>query len=689
MARAILLAAVAFLGMSSSAQAVNELLSSAPSNSQWVLPPDGGEARISGRDARYPELDFDLAKLKLGPVRITIETDAPSFYVMPGRKRIKFDVSQIKHELVLDASGELKFDGKTDAQWNEDWKQGLAREGATSVTLRFSKCEFVKVNWEQTMRRADEQEAIDEPVAQPEAQNTQPIDAAPTEPALEGQAILDMAKSAVVELHVYRESQSVASVGQAVVVEASGLAVAPLHVVDGARRVLAKIAGVESMVEVNAAAWDTELDLALLQLNLTDPMARAAIRSVAISPLAPGEGEKLWLIGLADGQMRIDSTTVQAIVGYDELDQSIRKVMRHSVLSRWIVTTGTVPMAMAGGAALDQRGQLVGIPAWSWRTKSEQSALMSITSVPRLIEQRPVELATWDQLATAVAGTQSPRTTFPRLAVESSTDAQTVRLAGGALEQKHECSLCKGEGVLTRKVRAGFEYAGGLKTPVYQYESYTCTRCEGSGLEPIAQVYRQLSGLAQAIARSNPADPAMADALDKVRDMLRQMGQNHFLSLQTHINAEAKKTLGAGARQIGQPVTLVGQLVRTVEVPGAGQPAMGLKLSIAGEESEDRQASRGSETKVLLIDPRYVDRGQGNLAVVSGVLAGYVSVDATSAPMAVISHAMIVPIDEDKLIERKTADDLNKERESERDRRREQIERERERDRDDDDRNRD
>lgn len=675
-----LLAAVLIFLMAPRTWAVNEILTDAESNGQWVLPPDGGEARISGRDARYPELEFDLEKFKQGPVQILIETDATSFYVMPGRKRIRLKVEKLKHELRLDTEGVFKVDGKTEADWTKDWKEGLAREGTKTITLRFTKCEFVKVNWRQTIReRAEEPVQIDDDPTVLVVGD--PIEIEPADPAMAGEAIMELAKGAVVELHVFREGMSVAAVGSAIVVAPSGLAVTNLHMVEGAKRVTAKIAGVDQAIEVTPAGWEAELDLALVQLSQANPLARAAIRPVEIASGAPSAGDKLWTVGLVNGQVKINSAKVLGTCGYDELDGDIRKAMRHSVLSQWVVTEGSMPIAMAGGAALNERGQLVGVPTWTWRTKAESSPLLSATHLKRLMDQRPIEPPKWDQLALATVGSQPPRTTFPRLVVELPEDEQGVKRAGLVVDKAHECGLCKGDGVLTKRNKVGYETAGNMRVPIYQNESYTCTRCQGSGLQPINLLYRQLSGLADAVARADRSDEDMTAALDNIRDSLREMGQNHFRSLQGLINAEAKKTLGGGSKDIGTPVALVGQLVRTVEVPGAGQPAMGLKLSIASEDdrgSRSRSSSSSSgETKVLLVNPRYVDTGQGKLAVVTGLLAGYVNIDAKSGPVGVLSHVMVVPIDEDKIIVRKTAEELNADREAEREKRREALERSR------------
>ncbi len=696
MHRHLLFAALACFLTAGLAHGRDELLTDADENGKWILAPDGGEARISGRDARYPELILDLQKVKRGPVKLQVETDARYFYVKPGRKRIKLNVNALRHELTLDTQGTIKLDGETDEDWTQDWKDGLEKQDVQDITLRFSRCDYVKVTWRQTLRPVDPIDPID-PVG-PADPTGDPADAigddpAPAEaPALGGEVIGDKAKGAVVQLRVYRENEHIATDGMATIIDPTGLAVANLHVVEGARRVEAILAGVDEPIEVTPAGFDADLDLVLLQLSRANPMARATMAPLDLVPQAPGPQDKLWLVGMERGRHQFDAAKALGAAAYTDLDDKLRKSIGHGALSKWVIVEDRVSASMAGGAALDAQGRLVGIPTWSWRGDKDASLILSSTHFGRLIEDRPIDPPTWEQLNAKLADTQLPRTTFPTLAVDADQASRDVQRFTLMVDNGHECDLCKGETVLTKRVLAGYKRTAGLKVPIYHQESYVCPRCEGTGLDPQQQLNGQLSALADAVSRADMSDERMNHVLDATRDLIREMGHHHFRSLQIMLNSQAKQQVSAGSRKVGQPLMLAGELVRRVEVPGMTRPVMGIKLSVGDDDDGGggyRSRARKGETKMLLVDPVFTDRGSGKLALVTGVLAGYVRIDPDESPVAVVSRVMVVPIDEDKIIVRKTAEELNKEREAEREERRKEYEerqreierRERERDR--------
>jgi len=671
-----LLSSLALFLIADVAAGKDELLADAEENGKWLLSPDGGEARISGRDARYPELVFDFKQLQNGPAKALIETDAKYFYVKAGRKRIKIDMSALKHEVTIDVDGKLLVDGKSDKDRDEDWTKALEREGVETVTLRFARCDFAKVTWKQTFRKRKPRENDTDPANPVDPTNPETFEPAePEEPAMKDAALRELAQASVIQLRVHRENKHTTSTGLATIIHLDGLAVTNLHVVEGAKSVEAKLEGVDDWIEVTPAAWDAELDLALLQLSRANPIARATMKAVEIADKAPAAEDKLWLIGHTGKQMAIVGTTAESTGRYGDLDRSIQQQMRHSALSRWIIVSGQTPATIAGGAALDAQGRMVGIPAWLWNAKAESSLVLSSSHFQRLIESRPIEAPTWALLNTKLTGVQLPRTTFPRIRVDEDQSSVDLQRSTLMVERAHECDMCKGEGVLTKRVLTGYSRQGNVRTPIYQNEDYACPRCDGKGLEPKDKLHKQLATLSDSIARVNTSDTRIQDTLANTRDFMREMARNHFRSLQVVANAEAKKAIGSGSVHVGEAVILLGTLVRTVKIPGETAPAMGLRLSVDHTVDRSSRTSGKGETKVLLTDPVMVDRGEGKLAIVTGVLTGYVQMRADEAPTAVVSRCLIVPIDEDKIIVRKTAEELTAEREKEREQRRRELER--------------
>ncbi len=472
----------------------------------------------------------------------------------------------------------------------------------------------------------------------------------------------DVAAGAVVKLHVYRSGEDVAGIVPAVLIEPMGRAVATAHPLLGATRVEARLPGVREAVPVQPVAISGELNLAIVQLDINVPMVRAVAKPRQTLTDEPKRGDKLWLVSTEDPKHKLHRTQIIGTAVYDDLDARTLEYLRQSPMTKWIEVEAADDAAHGAKLAFDGEGRFAGFVAWTWLERRRSTPILAAVHVDELKASAQRHIAAWGQLEQQIAGQPPLPLQFPELRITPGRTEQSVRKATHLLDQAAICSLCKGWGTTERKRLAGYEsLGGGMRRPVFEYEDAPCPRCEGDGLATAGVLERSLAQLVDALARLNP-DPAdaaeRAETLSTTSQTVRRIAGRLTHPLAGRVNPEAEALFTDGPKRIGQPVVLIGELVRDVRVPGRTDTVMGVRMGAperrnapdtARSDSPYARRRAGDDDprrRVLVIDPALVDESDGQYAIVGGLLAGYVQYQRDLPPVPVLTRGLVAPLAE-------------------------------------------
>lgn len=643
-------------------------------NAKWTVDAEARTATIDADADRYPQIEFDMAAAReAGAIELRFNTDADYVYVFAGRRRERVQIDPGDHTFMLDVAGKrVTIDGEPAGdELAEDWKNGVASDRADGLGLRFGRIEQpLKLNW--TLKQtntgggqagADDGAGVDGEAGVGDAGN---IGA-----ALGVDELRNRAAGAVVELQVQRgERPTAAARVPAIIVERGGLAIAPLAPLADAQSVKARIAGAEELATVEPLAFDADANLAVVKIIADRPMFRAMMRHVEPAADAPAEDQRVYLAAYDGQRHALEPLTVESegAVSVDELNRRLREMLGHGGLTRWIELSRPVGTDQGGAAVLNDRGQLVGVAVWTWGANREGLAI-DASHVRGLLEKATdATLMTWPAFDTKLEGLTLALSDFPTLTVVQREDPEQVKRLVSGIEKGHVCSACDGNGYIARRVRVGWTSGGGMRKPIMQTRYFDCDRCEATGLRSDAAVVRGLENLATAAGTMDAQARDANQALQAARDALRTMALNHDAQLVRVLTERARVILGQGQAAVGQPIAVAGDLVRGIELPGRTDATVGV---VVGESRRD------ADLRTLVDRPVLMDAANGDRAIVVGILAGYVKSHSDKPPAAVISHAIVVPYEQDQIVVRKTAEELNEEKEEQLDEARREYERRR------------
>jgi len=665
------------------ARADSVLADESDANLKWIIRPDARSAAVSKVDDSSPEFDFSFAAVKKGPLELTIRTDADRVSVRLGRRGPRVDLKPNEENTLIVWVGPqpyIELNGERDEDWAEDIARALERDEPETLTLDFGRADGVLLKWRQLPAPMIRQ--TDDPTEDAVAEDDAPAGDAPQ--PIDTTALLSRIQNGVIDLRIQRDVEGVVSIVPSPVLTDDHLVVVPAHALRGAKAVTVHVPEVNRPIEAQVVGVDMNIGLALLSLNTTFvPMARAVLEPIPLADAPPAEGEPLFIAARVGGQPRLASMPVEEVVAYNELDKSITSAMPHSPLSQWIQVEGGISSQQSGAPVLNRAGELVGIAAWAWTSRSRSAAVLSATHVQSLIESRKTEPIVLNALDQMTATVKLPRMSFARIETTDDQTAEELRRVTAVLRAAGNCRACDGSGAIMERKRVGYETFGTMRRAIYHNVYDHCAICEGTGLNDAETLKRTVGTVVTAAARLDANADDVTSSFEAVRDALRDLSLGHFQAVAELLNDQAKQTFVGGARKIGQPVVMIGTYIDEVELPGETQHFRGVRI-----ESE----TRGNETKALVVDPRYVDTAESSTAMITGILAGFIQQEADQSPVPLISHGLVIPIDMTKVVEHKTVEELNEELEAEREekrakieaerQRRERLERERERERD-------
>jgi len=670
------------------ASAEDDLLADDRDNLKWIIDRAAGTAAVSKVDDSTPELIFNFAAAKNGPLEFNIRTDTDRVQVRLDRRGPRLDLNAGRENTLIVWVGEqpyVELNGKRDEDWAEDLARALERGDPETVSLYFSRADGVLVKYRQlpapVMRETIEPIGDDDAMAT----RTGDDDAASPAASVDTEALLNRSKTGIVELRIDRGVPGVFTVVRSPVLTDRHFVVVPTRQLVGASGATVQLPGVGKTIEAKLVGVDPNVGLAMLELDTTFiPMARAAIKPVPIASSMPTEGEQVWLVTPTAAGPRLANLPVDDLVGYSELDGGLRAAIKHNALSQWIQVKGTITTDQSGAVAFNGAGELVGIAAWAWVDRSEASAILAATPIRSMIENPPAEPLGFAEFNETLSSVDLPRMSFAQIETVRDEPADQLRRVNAVLKIAAGCPVCDGSGVNLERRRVGYEQFGTMRRAIHHNVYDECETCQGSGLKDAPAFIRILEKVVSGAARLDGASVEAVESLRAAADNLRELTLANLEHMAGLVNADAQEKMAGGSRNIGQPIVLIGTYVDEVMLPGESEAFRGVKV-----DGPDRT----SAAKALVDQPRYVGTDEAPTAMVAGLLAGFVQQAADEPPVAVISHGLVIPIDATQAAERKTVEQLNEELEAEREARRELIEQrqrriEREREREERDRNR-
>ncbi len=593
-------------------------------NAKWAV--DGASASITRESDSTPELEMNFAPFRKGPVSFTFTTDASYVRVKPGYTSIKLALTGKRHTLVLSAAeGEpqLVYNGKADKALQAEWASAVAKMRKDELTLRFGRCESVKLRWQ----RGVAEHAAD-------AEHVDSLD--PDAPAgpLSADAALARLRRATVQLELQRDADWHRSLATAVLVGEKGLAVTHAHLLRGVTGGRVQIPGARAPVGVELVMVDTDADLALVRLDLSHAPTAALVEPLALAGAELAEKAVLWVGAVSGGRYDIAKAEVDKVVGYTELDARLRAVLEHRAGSRWLLLEEPLGPRHAGMPVLNEHGELVGFGTFALAARSRDGRVVSTAKLAELIGRQPLEPITFAGAQRKLAEGELPLTTYPRLRVEAAQTAQQLRRQGTQLHQTHECAACKGDPVITRRVKVGYRKSGNVREPVFEDREFACRVCDGTGLNDGESLWRSVANFTTVLAQTSKGDPAMGEVSRYVRENLRAMAEKHTVALTGLLAEHSKPALVGGPEMIGKPVVLIGTLRRGVEVPGGAGAVIGIGL--------DRDRVSGGY--FLLDGVRLEGSARAKVALAGGVIAGFVQEGDGMAAMPIVTGGFVVPL---------------------------------------------
>jgi hypothetical protein len=158
-------------------------------------------------------------------------------------------------------------------------------------------------------------------------------------------------------------------------------------------------------------------------------------------------------------------------------------------------------------------------------------AILSLTSMALAQTDKPVE-------ATPEHSHSPDKASTAERAPSKQADPAMALQAARQLLDRCACSLCKGEGAVTKKVHAGNE-AGplpGMTQPVYVLERFRCEKCDGVGLAQPDVVQRLAIAFLKRLCALAPDDPRAQKAVELSTDALRECAEKLLKPPAPHIH---------------------------------------------------------------------------------------------------------------------------------------------------------
>lgn len=651
------------------ASAEDDLLADDRDNLKWIIDRGAGTAAVSKVDDSTPELTFNFAAAKRGPLEFNIRTDTDRVQVRLDRRGPRLDLNAGQENTLIVWVGEqpyVELNGERDEDWAEDLARAMERGDPETVSLYFSRADGVLVKYRQ-LPAPVMGEKID-PIGDDDAMATRTgrDDADSPAASVDTEALLNRAKAGIVELRIDRGVPGVFTVVRSPVLTDRHFVVVPARQLVGASGATVQLPGVGKTIEAKLVSFDPNVGLAMLELDTTFiPMARAAIKPVPIASSMPTNGEQVWLVTPTAAGPRLANLPVDELVSYSELDGGLQAAIRHNALSQWIQVNGTITTDQSGAAAFNGAGELVGLAAWAWADRSEASAILAATPIRSMIENPPAEPLGFAEFNETLSTVDLPRVSFAKIETVRDEPADQLRRVNAVLELVAECPACDGSGVNLERQRVGYEAFGTMRRAIYHNVYDQCAVCDGSGVKDVQAFTGAVETVISTAARLDASGLDAEPQLRVVAENLKQLTLANLNNIATMLNDDARQKMAGGSRNIGQPIVLIGTYVDEVMLPGESEPFRGVKV-----DGPDRT----SAAKALVDQPRYVGTDEAPTAMVAGLLAGFVQQAADEPPVAVISHGLVIPIDPTQAAARKTVEQLNEELEAEREARRELIE---------------
>lgn len=649
------------------------VLSGAGHNEAWSVGPDGRSAQIKGSAMERPTISFAVAQLQRAPLAIVANSDTAKVTVSVGEFSRTFETTGGDQTLVMDAGREavLAFNGKADAAWQGPWAENLKRDD--QVTVEFAPCLFVKLSWqhggnvsipEVTGEAATEDEADDDRDDRRRRRwrDRREIDVEPPD--------VRRISGSIVQLRIHRGERGVVGLAPAVVVRRGGLAVAPLHALVGATQVEAHVydRAVKERLPVSVVGFDKATDLAVVRLDVSAaPTARAALTPLTAAAKAPEEDAPLWVAHRVGDRMRLSGGTVKWAGVLGELGSRSREKLGYPETTQWLLIDAESDRGYAMRPIVDKDGALVGLGAWTWPMSGEVVAALDVGHVEKLINTSDTARSVaWGTLSEEAAGQRWPYATYPEVAVEGTAAVADLRRAVAVAERSHTCPRCDGKGYVLRRVTLGYEVGAGMRRPVRTDKALECPRCEGNGLHDQEPMLAGFGTLAEAVAKLDMDEAGAQAQIERAAEALTAIARSNFRSLVRISDQQAADLIAGGPGSIGKPIVLFGEKVRVgrrSELGGeAGLQAVRIVDPTESRRSYGRDRNDQQPQHAVIIDGvRHGPEGRGELAVVSGVVAGYVAREQGESPLIVVTGAMVLSIDEDDLVERQTAEEWNEE----------------------------
>lgn len=613
------------------AAAPDLVLDDSRDNARWTV--DGAAASVTKDSDATPELEMKFAPFREGPITFKFTTDADHVKVKPGHASFRIDLSGPRHTLVLSAAKgkpQLIYNGQAHEALQEAWVESIASVRNNKIALRFGLCDSVEVSWRQGVAAHRPPEAA----ADPDETPAEPAEAVEPDGPVDADRALAVLRRGTLPLRLERAAEGVGSWATVVLVADRGLGLTHAHALHGATGGSVRIPGMPMPVGVEVVSIDTEHDLALVQLDLSHVQAAKWVAPLTLAQAEPGQGAAIWLSAHNAGRYDLAKAEVGGAATYAEMDSKYRQLLDHRPTSRWLLLGRPIGPAQSGAPVLNERGELVGLGAFTWSSRSRQGLVLSTAKAAALIERRPLLPITFAGAQEALAEADLPHTTYPRLHVETTRTALQLRRRVVLFNQSHPCAVCKGEPVVTRNVKVGYRQQGGMRVPVFEDRQFTCSRCKGTGLNDAKPLWRLAQDLVNAHAHAGASDPGRPDVVRFMRAHLRDAAEKHTVALTRLLAEQARPVLTGGPAVIGQPVMTIGALSGAIAVPGRAQPVVGIGF---GRDSEPGVS--------LLVDGVTLDpKMRAKVALAGGLVAGFTRAEAGAAPTPILSHAFVIPL---------------------------------------------
>lgn len=403
----------------------------------------------------------------------------------------------------------------------------------------------------------------------------------------------------------------ISQTGTAFIVDGSGLAVTNYHVIEGATEARAIIGGIATPIPVQLVAIKPEFDLALVRLPMSDPLLKGkSLPPLQIQSPSPAPGTEVWAIGFPSGLgLTVTRGVISGIRTFAQLPAEIRGSLRYDSTSQWLQTDCTLNHGNSGGPLVDPSGTVVGIATWHWPDATNTNFALGARHLADFIAQpraQSISFASLKSNATAVSG---PRATFPWLDIKQDLSYSDAARAAKAFENQAACQVCKGTGVVTRKVVTGRTSDGNMSKPTTGAEARTCPTCGGQYYARTDVIWSCGSRFVSRIARTSSEQLRTARPASLIGNALQTVLSANPAILAERLNDRAVTLLTGPTANPGEPVLCVGNVRKDFS-------------SKSGTVRSLVVALEGKQLVVIVVDPRLIDATERETVLVGGLLSG-------------------------------------------------------------------